>query len=197
MSSKYFEESERYFREYEVKNGLGREYLDQGKRMQGSPCRYEHDYNRQPDWSSQRYTSLSCSIFMFRNGYSNPPHRSRHTSIPPTVRLPYNVGSQSQPPPIGNRYQPSYQSPYAGRYVPSGGSVPIEKASDTKRTHWPYTSPEFNPRSYYDRYEAERPVNKGPLLEGTHLPFPPTAYSTTFYPTSSPTQHNHQTVIRV
>lgn len=53
--SKYYEESERYFREYEVKNGLGREMVDQERRTGGSPFRNDYDYNRQLNWPDSRF----------------------------------------------------------------------------------------------------------------------------------------------
>lgn len=136
--------------------------------------------------------------------YYDPSRRTRQSSVPPTIRrLHYDVGTHSQPhqpaKTVGNRYPPSsyLQSPYTGRYIPSSPAL-VERFADSKQNYWPYNASDerhFNPRAYSDRYEAERPLNKGPLLEGTQPLFPSNNHPNTqnIYPKSSPT-HHHLTV---
>lgn len=53
--SKYYEESERYIREYEYKNGLGKDYVDHERRTDGTPVRrLDQNYNRSSDWPDSR-----------------------------------------------------------------------------------------------------------------------------------------------
>jgi hypothetical protein len=57
--SKYYEESERYFREYEFKNGLNKDYVDHERRTNGSPFRrIDQDYNRPLDWPDSRLINI-------------------------------------------------------------------------------------------------------------------------------------------
>ncbi|KAI6186198.1 SHSP domain-containing protein [Aphelenchoides besseyi] len=199
-TSRYFEESERYVREYELKNGMGREYVDQERRTQGIPFRShlnpEYRTGRQSDWPEQRQLNND------NGAHSARPTYPRQSSVPPIVRrLPYNVSPATQQ----KRSPPSYASyaantePYSNRYNSYGQSPPQPltvnpsfdpsfRADDRSR--------QFLPRSYFDSCERRQPLDRGSHLESSQSFAPistygqqPASYTSLQYQTASSLQY--------
>ncbi|KAI6197071.1 hypothetical protein M3Y94_01181500 [Aphelenchoides besseyi] len=180
-TSRYFEESERYVREYELKNGMGREYVDQERRTQGVPFRSqlnsEYRTGRQSEWPEQRPLNNDNGVHSARPSYP------RQSSVPPIVRrLPYNISPATQQ----KRSPPSYANyaantePYGNRYNSYGQSSP------QPLTVSPPTDPHFRaddrnrqflPRSYFDSYERRQPLDRGSHLESSQSFAPISTYA--------------------
>jgi HSP20 family molecular chaperone IbpA len=157
MTTRYYEESEYYVKEYERRNGSSREMVDQEYRTRGTPfeSRFKTDIRDLADfsvplsrfcddWDSRRlFRDHRRTSSENRRQHSLPPKRSHHPP-PPTVTRSYS------PP----RYQDTYRLPeYPTRsYEPIPSFRPQTTATyplptDSIRSHFPATKPLSRPGS--------------------------------------------------
>ncbi|KAI6242654.1 Heat shock protein Hsp-16.48/Hsp-16.49 [Aphelenchoides fujianensis] len=113
-TSRYFEESERYVREYEMKNGLGREYLDQERRAHGTPIRTPIA----PDYSRTRTDGTGTT----RRHPARSVYPPRQSSVPPARTPPSYADYAANTDVYGGLHSPQPPTPNFLQYTTRPGS---------------------------------------------------------------------------
>uniref|UniRef100_A0AC35G9Q1 SHSP domain-containing protein n=1 Tax=Panagrolaimus sp. PS1159 TaxID=55785 RepID=A0AC35G9Q1_9BILA len=162
MTTRYYEESEYYVKEYERKNGSNREMVDQEYRTRGIPFegRFKTDILDLADFSIplSRFCDDWDSRRLFRDHRRNSSYNRRQQSLPPkrSYQPPPTVTRAYSPPRYQETYRPppepkkwnfdsyAFPPPSATTYRPPTDYRP---PADPIRSHFPLTKPISRPGS--------------------------------------------------
>uniref|UniRef100_A0A914D742 SHSP domain-containing protein n=1 Tax=Acrobeloides nanus TaxID=290746 RepID=A0A914D742_9BILA len=191
MSTKYYEESEYYVKEYEVRNGLGRESTEQEQRTRGTPFESSLRYERPafaresrlrddfPDLQRFR-DDLDSRFSRARSSYPTSGYASmdrRQQSLPPIYRsshYDYPTYSSTRIPPV-----PTTTYPYTSTTEPYR-PYPSETYRSTTIQHDPIYRPPTDAATHHSyRPSITTPIepqvkhSRGPSLITTSRPGSP------------------------